>query len=76
MLSNTILAKICNQNTRGTMFGFNSVFGSIGILILEGIGGHLYENVSRQGPFLFGYFSYVVFTIVTFCLGIAGKLRI
>ena len=34
LLGNALLGKICNENTRGTMFGFNGFFGSIGICVL------------------------------------------
>ena len=34
MLSVTLLAKICKPETRGSMFGFNAMFGSVTIAIL------------------------------------------
>ena len=34
LLGSILLGKICNENTRGTMFGFNGVFGSCGICLL------------------------------------------
>ena len=34
MLSVTLLAKVCSPETRGSMFGFNAMFGSVIIAIL------------------------------------------
>lgn len=55
LLGNVLLGKICSENTRGTMFGFNGFFGSIGICILQGAGGSLYNNFSKMGPVDLGY---------------------
>lgn len=41
MLSITILSKLTNERTRGSMFAFNAVLGSIAILILQYFGGML-----------------------------------
>ena len=55
LLGQALLGKICSENTRGTMFGFNGFFGSVGIAILQGTGGYLYNNFSKMGPIDIGY---------------------
>ena len=47
MLSITLLSKICNENTRGTMFSLNGFVGSIAIIGYQALGGQLYSNVNK-----------------------------
>ena len=37
LLGNVLLGKICSENTRGTMFGFNGFFGSVGIAVYRAL---------------------------------------
>ena len=76
VLGNTLLGKICNETTRGTMFGFNGLFGSIGICLLQGTGGKLYNNLSKMGPIDIGFGCYVVTFLVTIVFGLTGKIKV
>lgn len=42
MLSLTIIGKLSDEATRGSMFAFNAVFGSLGICLIQAVGGSLY----------------------------------
>lgn len=76
MLSLTMIAKLCNEKTRGTMFCLNALVGSLAILVFQWASGYLYDNVSHQIPFLIGFASFVVFTISCIVLGLMGKIAV
>ena len=71
-----ILAKVLDERTRGTIYSLCGAISSLGILIFQWVGGYLFDNVSPMGPFIYCFFCYVVFTILTFILGVMGKLKI
>ena len=75
MVSITLIAKICNEKTRGTMYAFNGIMMSLGITILQGFGGDLYENVSKLIPFLYWYVGYIFLTLLTLVLMFKGALK-
>jgi len=52
LLSNTLLAKTCNPLTRGTIYGFNSCFGSIFIASINAVGAYFFK-VDNSTPFLY-----------------------
>ena len=56
------------------MFGFNFLFGSIGITILQYIGGSIFEKYNA-GPFIFSFSLYVFHMVVVTYLAMAGKLE-
>jgi len=76
MLCITSMAKLCSANTRGSMFALNGLAGSTGILILQAVGGHLYDRVSKDWPFQIALWSYVTYSVVTLTLTCMGKLKI
>lgn len=76
MLSITMIAKLCNEKTRGTMFTFNGLCGSISILLFQWMSGYLFDNVSIQIPFLIGFGSQVVYAILCLLFGSMGKLNV
>ena len=76
VLGSTLLGKICKEETRGTMFGFNGFFGSIGIFLLQLTGGKLYNDFSKLGPIDIGFIIQFITFIVTLGFGMAGKIKI
>ena len=76
MLSVTILAKLTNERTRGSMFAFNAVLGSAGILILQYFGGILYSGGSKSAPFLITTVSFGVCLLANIFFGLSGKLKV
>ena len=40
----TILSKTVKNESRATQFGAFSLFGSIGVLLINGLGGYLYAK--------------------------------
>lgn len=76
MLAGTILAKLTNERTRGSMFAFNAVIGSIGILILQYFGGMLYSGGQKSAPFLITTIVCGLTLVVTALFWITGKLKV
>ena len=76
MLCITYLARIVNDQTRGTMFSFNGFVGSLGVVLLDGLGGSLYSDYSKIAPFIIIFVIYIVYIVAAQLLGLAGKLRI
>ena len=68
-----LLAKICNDKTRGSMFGLVAFLGSVGIVFLQAIGGNIFEKFNL-GPFVFAYSLYVIGLVIIQCLAFGGKL--
>lgn len=48
----TLLGQEAPRDVRGAVFGLASICGSLGILVTTGLGGYLYDNVTKGGPFL------------------------
>jgi len=57
------------------MFSLNGLIGSVGVLVIQAAGGSLYDNVSKEGPFLIAFYLYVFTTALTLFLGVFGKIR-
>mmetsp|Transcript_13252 Transcript_13252/g.20726 ORF Transcript_13252/g.20726 Transcript_13252/m.20726 type:complete len:131 (+) Transcript_13252:997-1389(+) len=77
MQSMTMLAKLCSPMTRGTMFSFNSIFGSMGVLLIQLYGGYLYSTKGNKvGPFMIGLVGASINLVVTFVSGAAGKFKV
>ena len=47
MLSITMIAKLCNEKTRGTMFTLNGLCGSVSILLFQWTSGYFFDHVSH-----------------------------
>lgn len=63
-----LLGQEAPRDVRGAVFGLASICGSIGILVTTALGGWLYDNVSRGGPFvLLGTFNLL---ILAFAIGV------
>ena len=71
-----MLSKIVRPESRGTMYGAFGLVGSVGVLLINKIGGILYDDYSHIWPFAICVGSFGVFTLLTFCLGIFGRLKV
>jgi len=49
----SLIGKEAPERGRGAVLGMWSWFGAVGILVVALVGGFLFDNVSRVGPFLF-----------------------
>ncbi|MGI9331414.1 MAG: MFS transporter [Gammaproteobacteria bacterium] len=49
----SLIGKEAPERGRGAVLGMWSWFGALGILIVAQVGGYLFDNVSRIGPFMF-----------------------
>ena len=76
MLSISQMSKLVSAETRGSMLALNGVAGSLCILIIQACGGYLYDEVSRNWPFIIGLGCYSFLTLVTLLLTALGKLKI
>lgn len=59
-------------NVRGTMLGMFNFFGNIGVLTFTLVGGHIYDHIGRNSPFVFlaGMDTFLVLlALVMLCLG-------
>jgi len=70
-----MLGKIVHKDSRGTMFGAFSLSGSIGVLLINKLGGYLYDHVDRSGPFIFSAVAHLVLLSLLVVLGLLKKLR-
>ena len=76
MLSVTILAKLTNEESRGSMFALNSVFGSIFILVMQYFGGYLFDKVTNSGPLYICALFYILSVAANVMLWVGQKLKV
>ena len=69
------ISKLCNAQTRSTVFSFYGFFGSVVVLIMNAVGGQLYSREAKVWPFLIGAGVYALAVGLTFALGFKGKLN-
>lgn len=76
MLAISSVSKLVSAATRGSMLVLTGLAGSLGVLLVQSVGGYLYAQVSKGATFQFALWSYVALTVVTAALTLAGKLKI
>ena len=74
ILGNTMLAKVCNSKTRGTMFGFSGVLGSITVALVNAIADAFFKN-NNILIFEIAFGNFLVLIIFILVLGLMGKLN-
>ena len=74
VLGNTLLAKVCNHETRGTMFGVSGVLGSLSIAILNAIGAEFFKE-NNNIIFEIAYGNYLVVMVLIIIWAMMGKLN-
>lgn len=76
MLYLILLSKIVGEETRGTMFSLNGLFGSLLIVTLDGLGGYLFSHHSKKDPFILVGVINLVFIVLLFTLAFSGKIKV
>lgn len=76
MVCTTMIARQVNEQTRGTMFAFRSVFASIFFTAFNGSAGVLYDKVSKREPFLIVFGLNCLSFIIVMSFGLAGKINL
>jgi MFS family permease len=65
----SLVGKEAPAKGRGAVIGMFSLFGALGILLVAKIGGTLFDEVSRIGPFiLVGFANFVVLVLAVIVL--------
>ena len=76
MVSIIYLSKLCNPNTRATIFNVNGLAGSIFVLLMNLVGGTLYTKAGKAWPIVLGTGFFVISTLLTLIFGFCGKLKV
>lgn len=71
-----MVIKTVKKESRGTMLGAFSLLGSIGVLMINKLGGYLYDNISHSWPFWIAFISFALFTVLTLILGLTNRLKV
>jgi hypothetical protein len=71
-----MLSKIAKEESRGTLFGMFSLVGSVGTLVINKLGGYLFDAESHFWPFMISLIAQVVFIVMNIIMGMLGKLNI
>ena len=53
LAATSLIGKEAPERGRGAVLGMWSFCGALGILIVAQVGGYLFDNVTKVGPFLF-----------------------
>ena len=57
----------CGHKARGSVMGINCLFGAIGLLVFNKIGGVAFDKIDKSVPFLAAaFFSLILFFVVLF----------
>jgi len=67
---------VVKPESRGSIFAIFSLVGSLGVLLINKLGGELYDHRSHVWPFALSVGSYVILFGLTLGLGLCGKLRV
>ena len=71
-----MLSRIAKPESRGTLYGAFSLIGSVGVLLINKVGGILYDDYSHMWPFAISLGAFIVYGILTLGLGLCGKLKV
>ena len=74
LVSITIVSKVAKQHNRGIVFGAYSLFGTLGIMLVSKVGGHLYDTVWHYWPFMMTLIVYATLIVVTCILALFKKI--
>lgn len=73
-LCSVVMMKNVGPKTRGTLLVFNALLTTVCYSIFTKITGSMWDDVSRESPFLIAFIVYILNALATFGFGIAGKL--
>lgn len=71
-----MLSKIVNPEFSGIYFGAFSFCADIGTLVINLVGGHLYDYVNKLWPFYIGLIGICILFTLIMIFGLLGKLKI
>ncbi len=71
-----MLGKVAKKEYRGTLYGAFGFSNSVGLVIVNLLGGYLYDNVSQLGPLYLGIGALGLMILITLIFGLCGKLKI
>lgn len=70
-----MVGKIAQKESRGTLFGAFSFFGSCGVILMNKLGGHLFDKVNILWPFGISLIAYLVLSIVVVVAGVTKLIK-
>ena len=73
-LSNFLLSRIVNKETRGTMYSLNGFIDGLGVALANGLGGYLFDEVANIAPYMLAISFYLIFWVFTLYFGFKGKV--
>ena len=68
-----MISKIVKKESSGIFFGVFFLFGAIGVLLINLLGGYLYDKVSHMAPFIVGLIAYCLHTLIILIAAICKK---
>jgi len=71
-----IMSKLSSPEARGTIFFTAGLLSSVGILVLQAVGGKLYDAGNKEGAFIIGIAFSVVGLVVIVVLRCLGKFEV
>lgn len=71
-----MLAKSVSRESRAILYGGFSVFGDLGVLLVNLVGGHLYDDVSHLWPFGLGLITQGILLIFTIIFAAMKQLKV
>ena len=70
-----MLSKLIAKDARGLSFGVFSLFGTLGLIMINKVGGITYEY-NEMWPFIISLIVYFLFTLATIAAGLANKIKV
>lgn len=62
-------------DSRGTLYSVFGLSGSLGILLINEVGGILFKK-DHHWPFLITIGAFLIFAVITVIFGVAGKVKV
>ncbi len=71
-----MISRVAKVENRGMLFGAYSSFGTMGTLLINKLGGYLYDEKSHIWPFGITLIVYAVLMVATLAMGFSKKINI
>ena len=72
----SLIGKEAPDRGRGAVLGLYSLFGALGIMVVGGVGGWLFDNWMRVGPFLYMAACNAVLVVIAAVVFVATRGRV
>jgi hypothetical protein len=76
MMALTVIGKLSDENTRGTLLAMNEFVDSLGLVFMNKVGAHMYDDSRKDAPFLITLVLIGVVLVVELVLMTMGKLKV